>query len=316
MFRKASSAFFALLVSCARVGSGAKARVPWSIRMSAVAIREPAMRRPPTGDAKAANTTNYDESKANVYTNLPDPLLLKDGKRVTSPDMWFDQRRPEIVADFEREILGRAPASLPKVNWVVRRAIPERSGGVDVIFKQLSGRVDNSIDPQISVTIDLVLVTPAKATAPVPVIMELAFAKEFERIVRGHISETVTGGAPEYGLNWQPVLDKGWGFAVLSPTSFQADDGSGLTEGIIGLMNKGQPRSLTDWGTLRAWSWGASRALDYLETDQAVDARQVGIAGHSRFGMTVLVAMAYDPRFAIAYSSSSGEGGSLDKLAS
>src|SRR5262249_45570855 len=66
---------------------------------------------------------------------------------------------------------------------------------------------------------------------------------------------------------------------------------------------------LDDWGTLRAWSWGASRALDYLETDKTVDARQVGLAGHSRFGKTVLVAMAYDPRFAIAYSSSSGEGG-------
>ena len=113
----------------------------------------------------------------------------------------------------------------------------------------------------------------------------------------------------EYGVPWKPVLKKGWGFAVLSPTSYQADDGSGLTEGIIGLMNKGQPRSLSDWGTLRAWAWGASRALDYLETDKAVDARRVGLEGHSRFGKTVLVAMAYDPRFAIVYSSSSGEGG-------
>jgi hypothetical protein len=139
--------------------------------------------------------------------------------------------------------------------------------------------------------------------------MELAFDKEFQRIVAGQMAETVSGGAPGYGVNWQAVLDKGWGFAVLSPTSFQADDGSGLTEGIIGLMNKGRPRSVDDWGTLSAWAWGASRAMDYFETDRAVDARQVGLAGHSRFGKTVLVAMAYDPRFAIAYSSSSGEGG-------
>jgi hypothetical protein len=96
---------------------------------------------------------------------------------------------------------------------------------------------------------------------------------------------------------------------VLSPTSYQADNGAGLTKGIIGLMNKGQPRKLDDWGTLRAWAWGASRALDYLETDKDVDARQVGLEGHSRFGKAVLVAMAFDPRFAIAYSSSSGEGG-------
>ena len=74
-------------------------------------------------------------------------------------------------------------------------------------------------------------------------------------------------------------------------------------------MNKGQPRKLDDWGALRAWAWGASRALDYFETDKSVDAKQVGIEGHSRYGKATLVAMAYDPRFAIAFVSSSGEGG-------
>jgi hypothetical protein len=272
-------------------------------------LKDSAMRHAPATNPKAADATNYDESKANQYPSLPDPLLLKNGRRVTSPEMWFEQRRPEIVADFEREILGKAPANLPAVQWKAANIRPDRCGNVDVIVKRLTGRVDNSIYPQISVAIDLIVVTPAKAHGPVPVLMELAFDKEFERIASGRISETVTGAAPGYGVNWQPVLDKGWGFAVLAPTSFQADDGSGLTEGIIGLMNKGQPRSPDDWGALRAWAWGASRAMDYLESDPAVDARQVGLAGHSRFGKTVLVAMAYDPRFAIAYSSSSGEGG-------
>jgi len=118
------------------------------------------------------------------------------------------------------------------------------------------------------------------------------------------------GGPGNTGPPWQrQVLARGWGYAVLSPTSFQADNGAGLTEGIIGLANKGQPRKLDDWGTLRAWAWGASRALDYFETDKAVDAKQVGIEGHSRFGKTALVTMAYDPRFAIGYISSSGTGG-------
>ena len=171
--------------------------------------------------------------------------------------------------------------------------------------KRLAGHVDNSSYPQISVTIDMSLTTPANAAGPVPVIMELAFAPDFERAVTRPLPE----GPGQYGVPLKAVLDKGWGFAVLSPTSYQADDGAGLTEGIIGLMNKGQPRNLSDWGALRAWAWGASRALDYLETDKAVDAKQVGLEGHSRFGKTVLVAMAYDPRFAIAYSSSSGEGG-------
>src|SRR5437660_10894606 len=101
----------------------------------------------------------------------------------------------------------------------------------------------------------------------------------------------------------------GWGYATLSPTSVQADNGAGLTEGIIGLVNKGQPRKPDDWGALRAWAWGASRALDYFVSDKAVDAKQVGIEGLSRYGKAALVATAYDSRFAIAFIGSSGAGG-------
>ena len=113
-----------------------------------------------------------------------------------------------------------------------------------------------------------------------------------------------------FGPPWQPlVLAKGWGYAIIVPNSIQADNGAGLTQGIIGLCNKGQPRKPDDWGSLRAWAWGASRALDYFETDKAVDAKQVGIEGLSRYGKAALVAMAYDERFAIGFIGSSGEGG-------
>ena len=112
------------------------------------------------------------------------------------------------------------------------------------------------------------------------------------------------------GPTWQQqVLAKGWGYATLATSTIQADNGAGLTQGIIGLVNKGQRRKPDDWGALRAWAWGASRALDYFETDKAVDAKQVGLEGHSRYGKATIVAMAYDSRFAIAYVSSSGEGG-------
>src|SRR6266567_805067 len=233
---------------------------------------------------------------------------MKNGRRITSEDEWWKQRRPEIVADYEREILGRAPANLPAVRWQVLSSTPEKYGGVDVVTKRLVGHV--SADPQIPVNIDLLLTIPAKAPGPVPVILELAFAKDFQRELTRPLPEPPPSGtAGEWGVDGRQVLARGWGFSVLNPASFQADDGAGLTEGIIGLMNKGQPRGLDDWGALRAWAWGASRVLDYLETDPAVDARQVGIEGHSRFGKTALVAMAYDPRFAVCYSSSSGEGG-------
>jgi len=268
------------------------------------------MRRPPAGDPKSPNATNYDEFRAGAYSNLPDPLVLKNGKRVTTPAQWRNQRRPEIVADYEREILGHAPEHLPAVKWQVLSTTPENYRGIDIITKRLVGHVDNSSWPAISVNIDLVLFTPAHAPGPVPVLMELAFARDWDRaLARPFPVPPPAGTAGHWGVDGRDALARGWGFAVLNPVSVQADDGAGLTEGIIGLMNKGQPRGLDDWGALRAWAWGASRALDYLATDPAANPKEVGLVGHSRFGKAVLVTMAYDPRFAIAYSSSSGEGG-------
>jgi hypothetical protein len=105
------------------------------------------------------------------------------------------------------------------------------------------------------------------------------------------------------------LIAAGWGVAFLNPGSVQADNGAGLTRGIIGLVNKGQPRTPEQWGSLRAWAWGAARALDYFETDPAVDAKRVGIDGVSRFGKAALVTMAFEPRFAIGLIGSAGEGG-------
>ena len=271
---------------------------------------EDQMRPAPATNPSAPNATNYDESKANRYPNLPDPLALNNGQRVTTEEQWFKQRRPEIVDAFEREILGRAPANLPGVQWELVGSTHETIGGIAVVTRHLAGHVDNTSYPQISVTIEMELITPEKAPGPVPVIMELAFAKDYQQALVRPLPEPLPPPTPgQWGVDMRPVLQRGWGFAILNPAGFQADDGAGLTQGIIGLMNHGQPRSLNDWGTLRAWAWGASSALDYLETDPKVDAAQVGLEGHSRFGKAVLVTMAYDPRFAIAYSSSSGEGG-------
>jgi len=253
---------------------------------------------------QAPNYANYDESKANPYPDLPDPLLLKNGKKVTTAKMWWEQRRPEIVEDFDREIYGRLPTVMPVVKWEVTKTTEEMVGDVAVVTKQLVGHVDNSTDPQIAVDIQATLTTPAKATGPVPVILEFGFGGP----LRGG-GGAGRGPAPT-GPTWQQqVLAKGWGYAVMSTNSVQADNGAGLTAGIIGLVNKGQPRKVDDWGALRAWAWGASRVLDYFETDKSVDAKHVGIEGHSRYGKAVALAMAYDSRFAIAFVSSSGEGG-------
>jgi hypothetical protein len=251
---------------------------------------------------------NYDESKAGPDSPLPDPLVFKNGKPVKSAKEWESRRRAEIFEDFDREIYGRVPAQSPKVNWEVVSTTSETNGDVPVTTKKLIGHVDNSADPAITVNIELTLSTPTKATTPVPVMLELAFSKEvMERIAKLYPEMAAQAAASP---TWQQqVLAKGWGYAVYIPTSVQADKGDGLQEGIVGLVKKGLPRKVEDWGALRAWAWGASRCLDYFETDRAVDAKQVGITGHSRYGKASLVAMAYDSRFAIAYISSSGAGG-------
>ncbi len=249
-------------------------------------------------DPNAPNYANYDESQANPYPNLPDPLVLKNGQKVTTAEMWWQQRRPEIVEDFDREIYGRVPQNTPRVIWEVTGTVNEKNGEVSVITKELVGHVDNASYPAVAVDIQVTLSTPAEANGPVPVIMEFGFS--------GHFSWP----GQDNGPTWQQqVLARGWGYAVIRPNTVQADHGAGLTEGIIGLCNKGRPRKADDWGALRAWAWGASRALDYFQTDACVDANKVGLEGNSRYAKAALVTMAYDPRFAIAYISSSGKAG-------
>jgi hypothetical protein len=266
---------------------------------------------------RAASAANYDESKANPYPNLPDSLVRKNGEKVTTPEMWWTRRRPEIVEDFDREVYGRVPKDVPNVTWEVTGTTREKVGEVAVVTKRLLGHVDNTRCPQIKVDIQLNLTTPAAATGPVPAMMEFGFG--FGPPPRGPgaaakkaMPKAVTKGPGfgPFGPPWQPlVLAKGWGYAIIVPNSIQADNGAGLTRGIIGLCNKGQPRKPDDWGALRAWAWGASRALDYFEIDKDVDATQVGIEGLSRYGKAALVAMAYDQRFAVGFIGSSGEGG-------
>ena len=278
-------------------------------------------------NAKAPNAANYDESKANPYPDLPDPLILKDGEKVATADVWWTKRRPEIVEDFDREVYGRIPKDVPKVTWEVTGTTEEKVGDIPAITKRLVGHVDNANCPQIKVDIQLTLTTPADAKGPVPVMMEFGFGSGGPRPggppgkaatpKAGDASKTKAtpkggppGGFGGGGPSWQQqILAKGWGYAIIVPNSIQADNGAGLTKGIIGLCNKGQARKPEDWGALRAWAWGASRALDYFETDKAVDAKQVGIEGLSRYGKAALVAMAYDSRFAIGFIGSSGEGG-------
>ncbi|HKQ87584.1 MAG TPA: hypothetical protein VJS43_12550 [Candidatus Acidoferrales bacterium] len=305
-----------------------------------------ALRPGPSGNENAPNHANYDESVANPYPNLPDALTLNNGEKVTTAQSWWQKRRPEIVTDYERYVYGRVPANMPKVTWSISATDKEFLGRTPVIAKTLIGHVDNSSYPLIDVNIRMTLVTPADAKGTVPVLMmfgrsgfpapsqpteeqrETLNAEIKALLVREDPSlEQIFAEHPGFDFveapvfrppqlnadgdppsEWEIVAD-GWGFATIDPASIQADNAAGLTRGIIGLVNKGQPRTPEDWGALRAWAWGAGRGLDYLETDPSVDAKHVGIEGVSRYGKAALVTMAFDQRFAAVLVGSSGKGG-------
>jgi hypothetical protein len=307
------------------------------------------LREGPSGDEKAPNHANYDESLANPYPNLPDPLTLANGQKVTTAAMWWNVHRPQIVEDMEREVYGRLPKRIPSVTWTVQVTDREYVGFTPVIAKKLVGHVDNSSYPLINVDIQMTVVVPANAKGPVPVLMMFGPSmlpnptqppqEDLDKIntalktlleqqdpslkaifdqypgyspvpsqVRPFTMRTPGAPVPE-PPSTQVLIEHGWGYAAINPASIQADNGAGLTRGIIGLVNKGQPRKPDDWGALRAWAWGAARGLDYFETDPTVDAKHVGIEGVSRYGKGALVTLAFEQRFYMGLIGSSGEGG-------
>jgi len=304
------------------------------------------LRPGPSGNPTAPNHANYDELLANPCPQLPDILITKNGKKVTTPDIWWKQRRPEIVEDMEREVYGRLPKNIPKVTWTVKIIDHEFVGFTPVIAKELIGHVDNSEYPLINVDIKMILVVPVNVKGPVPVLMMFGWPSfpapaqpsvdDMEKL-NATFKEMMIKTNPEMkeifdkypaytpvtrlpGFNFfaprpaelpptEQLLEAGWGYATIDPNSIQADNGAGITRGIIGLVNKGQPRKPDQWGALRAWSWGAARGLDYLETDSLVDAKKVGIEGVSRYGKAALVTLAFEPRFVAGLIGSSGKGG-------
>jgi hypothetical protein len=275
-----------------------------------------ALRPGPSGNPQAPNSANYDEAKANPFPNLPEILTLANGRKVTTRALWL-RRRAEIVELFEREVYGRVPRDVPNVTWTVTATDTATIGGRRVVGRQLVGRADNSAYPLIAVEMTASLVLPAETKGRVPVMilfrpgsLDQALGRPAPPPPAGQ--QTFRFPPPPPGSDapaTEQLIVDGWGYVFLNPSNIQADNGAGLTRGIIGLTNKGRPRKPDDWGALRAWAWGASRVLDYLETDAAVNSRQVGIEGVSRYGKAALVTMAFDQRFAAVLIGSSGEGG-------
>jgi hypothetical protein len=319
---------------------------PWTAEqdhqnmMDQLGIRK--LRPGPSGNATDPSHANTDESRANPYPVWPDLMTMHDGRKVTTAEQWWKQRRPEIVEDFEREIYGRIPRNAPKVTWQVAATDPEFIAFRPVIAREIVGHVDNSADPAIKVDIHMILALPANAKGRVPVLImfaparfpspsqpSLAEATKLDQTLKSILVQRDPSFAeifkkhPGFEFVKQPsffppppsderitdLIADGWGVALLDPATIQADNGAGLRTGVIGLTNRGAPRRPDDWGSLRAWGWGASRALDYLGTLPQVDAKHVGIEGVSRYGKAALVTAAFDPRFTMVLVGSSGKGG-------
>jgi hypothetical protein len=261
-------------------------------------------------DIGKPGNANYDEARANPYPALPDVLVMRDGRRVKTPAQW-KKRRAEIAASFDENVYGKYPAHLPGVTWKVDGVETIDVQGIPAIVKHITGHVDNSAWPAITVDIHADVVTPAgtKGTK-VPVIIgggSIRPRPVFPRMPGQAVHKL--SSPPDAPDSAKLLLAQGWGFVGRNSNDVQADNGAGLNQGIIGLLNKGRPRKLDDWGVLRAWAWGDSRLLDYLQTDPEVDSKKVGVMGHSRGGKAALVAMVDDPRFAVGFISSSGAGG-------
>jgi hypothetical protein len=295
-----------------------------------------------------ANPVNYDEAQANPFPVYPDPLTYAEGGKVKTAADWWQRRRPQLREIFEREIYGRIPASAPKVNWEVQTLDHEALGFTAITAERVVGHVDNSAHPDIQVDIQMMLVRPERAKLPMPVLIIFQYGptsfpapnppspEELARLNAVWEAQMVRADPTLQALfaahpAWQPLatprpgppaldvdgnppplqqlIADGWAVAMIEPNSIQPDSGAGLTRGVIGLANKGRWRKPEDWGALRAWAWGASRTLDFLQTDPQLDSHHVGIDGVSRYGKAALVAMAFDSRFAMALVASSGESG-------
>jgi hypothetical protein len=274
---------------------------------------------------QACDKLNYDESKVGQYT-VPDPLVGKDGKRITDVASWSSTRRKEILKDFRDLMYGHTPDLPVKLRPEV---VAMRKDAIDALATRTIVRLhlfDDAKAPQV----ELMVYLPNKKTKPVPMFLGLSFAGNASieddptiplptgwmrpqqgAVVKNRATEKLRGtGAASWPIKL--VIERGYGVATCYYGDFEPDHIDGWRDGIRGYALKlagRTERGPRDWGALGAWGWGLSRAMDYLATLPDVNARQVAVLGHSRLGKTALWAGAQDERFAIVISNNSGEGG-------
>jgi hypothetical protein len=269
-------------------------------------------------DAVAGIPVNYDEAKVGKYV-LPDPLILNDGKPVRDAKTWWTKRRPEIVAMFETQQYGRAPARPADESFDVFDPGTRALNGT-AIRKQV--RIYLTKDKS-GPSIQLLIYLPAGIRTRVPMLLSINFGAVQDAVDDPGIKpETVwdpktnTRVMPKEGRHFgridvEPFLAAGIGVATFYYGDVDPDYPEGFAHGIRAQYLKPgrKERAGDEWGSIAAWAWGMSRVEDYFETDKEIDAHRVAIHGISRLGKTVMWAGARDQRFAAVIASCSGEGG-------
>jgi len=267
---------------------------------------------------------NYDETKVPKFA-LPDPLVLASGQRVRDVKMWSEKRRPQILASFTSQVYGRSPAPRRDKHFDVTDVDADALGG-KALRKQVTVYFSADVDgPQM----DILIYLPASASGSTPTFLGLNFSGNHaihadpgiklssswmpssgKGIVNNRATEESRGASAG---RWpvEMILKRGYGLATIYYGDIDPDFDDGFQNGVHPLFYKeGQTKPAEgQWGSIAAWAWGLSRALDYFETDDDVDHEKIAVMGHSRLGKTSLWAGAQDQRFGIVISNDSGCGG-------
>jgi hypothetical protein len=265
-------------------------------------------------DEREGIKINYTEAKVPHYT-LPDPLTLRNGKKVTDIQTWNEQRRPEIMLLFEENQFGRALGNPKDVHFTMFEKGASVFGG-KALRKQVT--IHFGKGPQA----DLLIYLPANTEIPSPLLLNISFLANNQTVDDPGVKEgkiwnsnkqrvPAAEGSPFPKIDVMQFIERGYGFATVYYGDIEPDFREGLQYGIRGwYLKAGQTGTAPDeWGAIAAWAWGLSRTMDYFETDPRIDARRVAITGVSRLGKTALWTAAADARFAMAIASCSGQGG-------
>jgi hypothetical protein len=270
----------------------------WRAELESLRIDPATMRRGADGNnPQAPNAANYDEAKVRPYSL---PALMGEKPPIDARD--WPERRAQLVRLVEDNFVGRIPdaAASVRVDWTTLKTEKKELGGMKVVARTMRGATSLP-DGRKGPVIEAVVTAPEKPAARMPAVIDYTFV--FPASFRPPAGAVPP---PDPAL---AAVKRGWAYVAYYPYSVQADNGAGLSDGIIGLVGGGQMRGPTDWGALRAWAWGASRVADMLAADPTVDAGHLAVAGLSRFGKATLVTAAFDARFAAALVGSSGAGG-------